>query len=141
MAYTLKRVAEMSGVSVRTLRFYGSTGLLKPAYAGAPRSHRFPSSCRHGCRAQDEESHKWVRRLNPPAAVAPFAKAFERERVGTFTELGTKRVCETRGIAVSADRSLVATASTYSACLFDVRRMKQLWCREFATGRRALSIT
>jgi DNA-binding transcriptional MerR regulator len=35
MAYTVKGVAEMSGVSVRTLRFYDSTGLLKPAYYGA----------------------------------------------------------------------------------------------------------
>lgn len=34
MAYTVKRVAEMSGVSVRTLRFYDSTSLLKPAYYG-----------------------------------------------------------------------------------------------------------
>src|SRR6478672_7331126 len=35
MAYTVKRVAGMSGVSVRTLRFYHQTGLLKPAYVGA----------------------------------------------------------------------------------------------------------
>jgi DNA-binding transcriptional MerR regulator/uncharacterized cupin superfamily protein len=34
MAYTVKRVAELSGVSVRTLRFYDSTALLKPAYHG-----------------------------------------------------------------------------------------------------------
>jgi DNA-binding transcriptional MerR regulator len=34
MAYTVKRVAEMSGVSARTLRFYDSTALLKPAYYG-----------------------------------------------------------------------------------------------------------
>ena len=34
MAYTVKRVAEMSGVSVRTLRFYDSTALLKPASLG-----------------------------------------------------------------------------------------------------------
>ena len=32
MAYTVKRVAAMSGVSGRTLRFYDQTGLLKPAY-------------------------------------------------------------------------------------------------------------
>jgi DNA-binding transcriptional MerR regulator len=32
MAYTVKRVSEMSGVSVRTLHFYDETGLLKPAY-------------------------------------------------------------------------------------------------------------
>jgi DNA-binding transcriptional MerR regulator/quercetin dioxygenase-like cupin family protein len=31
MAYTVKQVAEMSGVSVRTLHFYDETGLLKPA--------------------------------------------------------------------------------------------------------------
>jgi DNA-binding transcriptional MerR regulator len=35
MAYTVKEVAAMSGVSVRTLHFYDETGLLKPAYVGA----------------------------------------------------------------------------------------------------------
>jgi len=34
MAYTVKQVATMSGVSVRTLHFYDETGLLKPAYVG-----------------------------------------------------------------------------------------------------------
>ena len=32
MAYTVKQVAAMSGVSVRTLHFYDETALLKPAY-------------------------------------------------------------------------------------------------------------
>jgi DNA-binding transcriptional MerR regulator/quercetin dioxygenase-like cupin family protein len=35
MAYTVKQVAAMSGVSVRTLHFYDETSLLKPAYLGA----------------------------------------------------------------------------------------------------------
>jgi len=35
MAYTVKQVASMSGVSVRTLHFYDETGLLKPACYGA----------------------------------------------------------------------------------------------------------
>jgi DNA-binding transcriptional MerR regulator/uncharacterized cupin superfamily protein len=35
MAYTVKQVAGMSGVSVRTLHFYHETGLLKPAHLGA----------------------------------------------------------------------------------------------------------
>ena len=35
MAYTVKQVAAMSGVSVRTLHFYDATELLKPAYTGA----------------------------------------------------------------------------------------------------------
>jgi DNA-binding transcriptional MerR regulator/quercetin dioxygenase-like cupin family protein len=35
MAYTVKQVAAMSGVSVRTLHFYDESGLLKPAYLGA----------------------------------------------------------------------------------------------------------
>jgi DNA-binding transcriptional MerR regulator/quercetin dioxygenase-like cupin family protein len=35
MAYTVKQVAEMSGVSVRTLHFYDEIGLLPPAYHGA----------------------------------------------------------------------------------------------------------
>ena len=40
MAYTVKQVAAMSGVSVRALHFYDETGLLKPAYHGA-NSYRF----------------------------------------------------------------------------------------------------
>ncbi len=35
MAYTVKQVAAMSGVSVRTLHFYDEAGLLAPAYHGA----------------------------------------------------------------------------------------------------------
>jgi DNA-binding transcriptional MerR regulator len=35
MAYTVRQVATMSGVSVRALHFYDETGLLKPAYCGA----------------------------------------------------------------------------------------------------------
>src|SRR5678815_868199 len=35
MANTVKQVARMSGVSVRTLHFYDEVGLLKPAYVGA----------------------------------------------------------------------------------------------------------
>jgi len=35
MAYTVKKLAGMSGVSVRTLHFYDEVGLLKPAYIGA----------------------------------------------------------------------------------------------------------
>src|SRR6187431_1461376 len=35
MAYTVKQVARMSSVSVRTLHFYDEVGLLKPAYVGA----------------------------------------------------------------------------------------------------------
>ena len=35
MGYTVKQVAGMSGVSVRTLHFYDEAGLLKPAYYGA----------------------------------------------------------------------------------------------------------
>ena len=40
MAYTVKQVSELSGVSVRTLHFYDETGLLKPAYTGE-NSYRF----------------------------------------------------------------------------------------------------
>jgi DNA-binding transcriptional MerR regulator/quercetin dioxygenase-like cupin family protein len=37
MRYTVKQVAKISGVSVRTLHFYDETGLLKPARQGANR--------------------------------------------------------------------------------------------------------
>lgn len=37
MAYTVKKLSEISGVTVRTLHFYEEAGLLKPAYYGANR--------------------------------------------------------------------------------------------------------
>ena len=35
MAYTVKKLSEISGVTVRTLHFYEEVGLLKPAYYGS----------------------------------------------------------------------------------------------------------
>jgi DNA-binding transcriptional MerR regulator len=43
MAYTVKKLAAISGVSVRTLHFYDEVGLLKPAYHGA-NGYRFYES-------------------------------------------------------------------------------------------------
>lgn len=40
MAYTVKQVARLSGVSVRTLHFYDETGLLHPAHV-SPAGYRF----------------------------------------------------------------------------------------------------
>ena len=34
MPYTVKKLAKLSGISVRALRFYDTIGLLKPAYYG-----------------------------------------------------------------------------------------------------------
>jgi DNA-binding transcriptional MerR regulator len=34
MTYTVKQLAELSGVSIRTLRFYDKAGILRPAYYG-----------------------------------------------------------------------------------------------------------
>ena len=34
MPYTVKKLAKLSGISIRTLRFYDTIGLLKPAYYG-----------------------------------------------------------------------------------------------------------
>lgn len=34
MAYTVKKISELSGITVRTLHFYEEIGLLKPAYHG-----------------------------------------------------------------------------------------------------------
>jgi MerR family transcriptional regulator, thiopeptide resistance regulator len=52
MAYTVKQLAAMSGVSVRTLHFYDETGLLEPAYCGA-NGYRFyeQGSCSHCSRS------------------------------------------------------------------------------------------
>jgi hypothetical protein len=53
MAYTVKKLAALSGVSVRTLHFYDEVGLLKPAYhartaTGSTKS-RSSWSCSKSC--------------------------------------------------------------------------------------------
>jgi DNA-binding transcriptional MerR regulator len=35
MAYTVKKLSDLSGVTVRTLHFYEEIGLLRPAYHGS----------------------------------------------------------------------------------------------------------
>ena len=41
MAYTAKKLADLSGVSVRTLHWYDEQGLLKPAYYGDENRYRY----------------------------------------------------------------------------------------------------
>lgn len=41
MAYTVKQLAKLSGVSSRTLHFYDEIGLLKPAYYGSDNNYRY----------------------------------------------------------------------------------------------------
>ena len=52
MAYTVKKLAGMSGVSVRTLHFYDEVGLLKPAYLGA-----------NGYRFYEEAQLLWLQQI------------------------------------------------------------------------------
>lgn len=40
MAYTVKKLEKLSGISIRALRFYDEIGLLKPAYYGE-NNHRY----------------------------------------------------------------------------------------------------
>lgn len=35
MVYTVKKLSELSGVTIRTLHFYEEAGLLKPSYYGS----------------------------------------------------------------------------------------------------------
>jgi hypothetical protein len=79
--------------------------------------------------------HEWAKKLNPPDVYAAFEKIGAVETIGTFTQFGTKKVEQTRHLAVSADRRLVAAATDYWACLFDVVAMKQLICRRIPNGK------
>lgn len=41
MSYTIKQLAELSGVTTRTLRYYDEIGLLKPAYYNQDNNYRY----------------------------------------------------------------------------------------------------
>ncbi|MDB5321105.1 MAG: hypothetical protein JWN40_2736 [Phycisphaerales bacterium] len=78
---------------------------------------------------EEEFVLKWAKKLNPPPIYRAFASLFEQPAVGRWTEFGTKKVYETTQLAATADRRLVATASEYVGCVFDVVANKQLLCR------------
>jgi len=52
MAYTVKKLSELSGVTIRTLHFYEEIGLLKPAYHGS-----------NGYRYYEEKELLWLQQI------------------------------------------------------------------------------
>ena len=85
-----------------------------------------------------DRDQEWVSKLaksiNPKEVYASYVKQFEPQKVGKFTELGSKKVYETRRLALSADNRLLLAACEYDAFYFDVPRRKQLWNRVVRRG-------
>ena len=77
----------------------------------------------------DEFALKWAKKLNSPAVFRAYESLFDEPTVGRWTEFGTKKVYQTTQLSLTADRRLVATASHYVGCVFDVVANKQLLCR------------
>src|SRR5262249_5822715 len=78
---------------------------------------------------EDEFVLRWAKKLNPLAVYQAFESLGKRPEVGQWSEFGTKKVYETTQLATTANRQLVATASGYVGCVFDVAGNKQLLCR------------
>lgn len=79
----------------------------------------------------DDWFDKLLKKLNPPGQVKAYLQQFDESQTyaGSFVELGTNKVYETTNFACTADRRLVATASEYVLCVFDVVERKQLMAR------------
>ena len=70
---------------------------------------------------------------------------FDKQTVGRWTEFGTKKVYHTTQLSLTVDRRLVATASHFVGCVFDVVANKQLLCGPYpvkasTVGLRALRL-
>jgi hypothetical protein len=83
---------------------------------------------------------KWAKKLNPPDVYKAFKKIFTAETLGTFTEFGTKKVYQIQRLAVSTDRRLLGAAGWHYAFLFDVKEMKQLFCKSIKKDDRSVTI-
>jgi DNA-binding transcriptional MerR regulator len=105
MAYTVKQVAAMSGVSVRTLHFYDETALLKPAYTKA-----------NGYRIYEEaqllmlqqilfyrELGFELKRIKPILAQAKFQKA---AALRSHRKVLEQNVTRTRTLIETIDRTI-----------------------------------
>jgi hypothetical protein len=67
MVYTVRKLAQLSGVSVRTLHFYDAIGLLKPARVGE-NQYRYYEEEQHELRVEEG-----IRGARPEASEArPF---------------------------------------------------------------------
>lgn len=86
MAYTVKQLAAMSGVTVRTLHFYDEMELLKPAYSKA-NGYRIYAAANSllpgiGLRAEADQG-------NPEPAIRSFGK---RESLSIFTQVQAEEI-------------------------------------------------
>lgn len=80
-----------------------------------------------------------AKKLNPPDIFANFRQQLARPAWGKYTELGTKKVYHTRGLALSAGNAaggarLYAIADTM-VFAFDAAQQRQLWHATIRTGR------
>jgi DNA-binding transcriptional MerR regulator len=103
--YTVKQLARLSGVSVRTLHHYDEIGLLKPAFTGENRYRYYGRE--ELLRLQDILFH---RELGVPlAAIARLLEGEGRDRVAILHEhraLLAERVKHSRQLLRTIDRTL-----------------------------------
>jgi hypothetical protein len=75
-----------------------------------------------------------ARRLNPADVYRAYATQFATRKVGRFTELGSKKVYETRRLALSRDGRRLLASCEYDVFLFDPKAKTQLWTRPVRRG-------
>jgi DNA-binding transcriptional MerR regulator len=104
-AYTVKQLARLSGVSVRTLHHYDEIGLLKPAFTGENRYRYYGRE--ELLRLQDILFH---RELGVPLAdIARLLAAEDRDRVAILhqhREMLAERVKRSRQLLRTIDRTI-----------------------------------
>jgi hypothetical protein len=77
---------------------------------------------------------KLAKRLNPADVYSKYAKLFEPQKIGKFTELGSKKVYVTQCLSASADRRFLLAVGEDEVFCFDMPKKKQLWCRKVRRG-------
>jgi hypothetical protein len=79
----------------------------------------------------DDFELKPAKKLNPPRVFKAYQDLFKKPTLGRWTELGSKNCYHTKQIRSTPDQRLIATASDYTGCVFDVADGKRLLCRGF----------
>ena len=86
-----------------------------------------------------DRDEKWsldfAKKLNLRAVYEAYAKQFEPERIGKFSELGSKKVYQTLRLSLSADNHYLLAASSDKTFYFNLRQRKELWSRPVRRGQ------
>lgn len=95
-------------------------------------------------RLDDEDTNlllECAEQLNPPSVFERFAKPFQRNLIGQFTEIGSRKIYEKTGVGVSADGSVITAVSNYFLFAFETESFSEILKKRTTDASSSLALS